>query len=140
VEITGNTIPAIAKASATTIRTLARGLVTIPFVAEVKIGWTSAAEAEIRFFGPTVVTGLEPVSDLEAATGPAPGSDLEAATGPVLVSDREAVTDLVPVSGREAATDRAQGNGLQVDAPMRDSGLPAHAGVATLSGTSGPVG
>jgi hypothetical protein len=142
VETTGNTILPTAKESGTTIHTLAPGSATIPFVAEVKIGWTSAAEAEIRSFGPTVVTGLEPVSDPEAATGPAPGSDLEpgAATGPVLVNDREAVTDLEPVSGREAATDRAQGNGLQVDVPARDSGLPAHAAAATPLGTSDPAG
>lgn len=149
-EITGNTIQAIAKASATTIRTLARGLVTIPFVAEVKIGWTSVVEMEIRLLSPEAATDLVRVSGPVAVIGLVPASDQVAVTDLVLASGPVAATDLVLVSDLEV-NDRAQGNdrargngqargnGLRAHAPVQDSGLPVHVAAAMPSETSGPV-
>jgi hypothetical protein len=150
VEITGNTIPAIAKASATTIRTLARGLVTIPFVAEVKIGWTSVVEMEIRLLSPEAATDLVRVSDQVAVTGLVLASDQVAVTGLVLACGPVAAIDLVRVSDLEVndraqgndqarGNDRAQVNGLWAHAPVQDSGLPVHVAAAMPSETSGPV-
>ena len=118
--ITGNTIQAIAKASATTIRTLARGLVTIPFVAEVKIGWTSVVEMEIRLLSPEAATDLVLVSDLE-------------------VNDRAQGNDRAQDNDQARGNDRAQVNGLRAHAPVQDSGLPVHVAAAMPSETSGPV-
>ena len=136
-EITGNTIQAIAKASATTIRTLARGLVTIPFVAEVKIGWTSVVEMEIRLLSPEAATDLVRVSGPVAVIGLVLASDQVAVTDLVLASGPVAATDLVLVSDLEV-NDRAQVNGLRAHAPVQDSGLPVHV-AAMPSETSGPV-
>ena len=119
-EITGNTIQAIAKASATTIRTLARGSVTIPFVAEVKIGWTSVVEMEIRLLSPEAATDLVRVSDLE-------------------VNDRAQGNDRAQDNDQARGNDRAQVNGLRAHAPVQDSGLPVHVAAAMPSETSGPV-
>lgn len=149
-EITGNTIQAIAKASATTIRTLARGLVTIPFVAEVKIGWTSVVEMEIRLLSPEAATDLVRVSGPVAVIGLVPASDQVAVTDLVLASGPVAATDLVLVSDLEVndraqdndqarGNDRAQVNGLRAHAPVQDSGLPVHVAAAMPSETSGPV-
>lgn len=149
-EITGNTIQAIAKASATTIRTLARGLVTIPFVAEVKIGWTSVVEMEIRLLSPEAATDLVRVSGPVAVIGLVLASDQVAVTGLVLASGPVAATDLVLVSDLEVndraqdndqarGNDRAQVNGLRAHAPVQDSGLPVHVAAAMPSETSGPV-
>lgn len=149
-EITGNTIQAIAKASATTIRTLARGLVTIPFVAEVKIGWTSVVEMEIRLLSPEAATDLVRVSGPVAVIGLVLASDQVAVTDLVLASGPVAATDLVLVSDLEVndraqgndqarGNDRAQVNGLRAHAPVQDSGLPVHVAAAMPSETSGPV-
>ena len=149
-EITGNTIQAIAKASATTIRTLARGLVTIPFVAEVKIGWTSVVEMEIRLLSPEAATDLVRVSGPVAVIGLVLASDQVAVTDLVLASGPVAATDLVLVSDLEVndraqgndrarGNDRAQVNGLRAHAPVQDSGLQVHVAAAMPSETSGPV-
>lgn len=154
--ITGNTIQAIAKASATTIRTLARGSVTIPFVAEVKIGWTSVVEMEIRLLSPEAATDLVRVSGPVAVIGLVLASDQVAVTDLVLASGPVAATDLVLVSDLEVndraqgndraqdndqarGNDRAQVNGLRAHAPVQDSGLPVHVAAAMPSETSGPV-
>lgn len=148
--ITGNTIQAIAKASATTIRTLARGLVTIPFVAEVKIGWTSVVEMEIRLLSPEAATDLVRVSGPVAVIGLVLASDQVAVTGLVLACGPVAAIDLVRVSDLEVndraqgndqarGNDRAQVNGLWAHAPVQDSGLPVHVAAAMPSETSGPV-
>jgi len=155
VGITGNTIQAIAKASATTIRTLARGSVTIPFVAEVKIGWTSVVEMEIRLLSPEAATDLVRVSGPVAVIGLVLASDQVAVTDLVLASGPVAATDLVLVSDLEVndraqgndraqdndqarGNDRAQVNGLRAHAPVQDSGLPVHV-AAMPSETSVPV-
>ena len=148
--ITGNTIQAIAKASATTIRTLARGSVTIPFVAEAKIGWISVVEMEIRLLSPEAATDLVRVSGPVAVIGLVLASDQVAVTDLVLASGPVAATDLVLVSDLEGndrvqgndrarGNDRAQVNGLRAHAPVQDSGLPVHVAAAMPSETSGPV-
>ena len=147
--ITGNTIQAIAKASATTIRTLARGSVTIPFVAEAKIGWISVVEMEIRLLSPVAATDLVRASGPVAVIGLVLASDQVAVTDLVLASGPVAATDLVLVSDLEVndraqvndqarGNDRAQVNGLRAHAPVQDSGLPVHV-AAMPSETSVPV-
>ena len=142
--ITGNTIQAIAKASATTIRTLARGSVTIPFVAEVKIGWTSVVEMEIRLLSPEAATDLVRVSGPVAVIGLVLASGPVAATDLVLVSDLEVNdraqgNDRAQDNDQARGNDRAQVNGLRAHAPVQDSGLQVHVAAAMPSETSVPV-
>ena len=123
---------------------------TIPFVAEVKIGWTSVVEMEIRLLSPEAATDLVRVSGPVAVIGLVLASDQVAVTDLVLASGPVAATDLVLVSDLEV-NDRAQGNdrargngqargnGLRAHAPVQDSGLPVHVAAAMPSETSGPV-
>jgi hypothetical protein len=112
--------------------------VTIRFAVEVKIGWTSAGEAEIRCSGPIPATGLAPDSDLVAAIGLVLGNGLVAATGPVLGRGLVAATGPVPGSGL-AVNDRVQGNGLLAVVPVQGSDPPVHGAAATPSATSVPA-